>query len=136
VTQKGGTANLGPGPTGALTWNANGSLAQLSIVDPFNTRDNGQTCVNTHADLGRISQVNCVNGDWGQNFGYDPFGNITKSQFGTYSNGTFQPTYDQTTNRCSALMGHNLTFDGAHNYAWDADGNLNKLDSAAAIVYL
>jgi len=29
----------------------------------------------------------------------------------------------------------NLTYDVAHNYAWDADGNLNKLDSGAAMVY-
>jgi hypothetical protein len=40
------------------------------------------TCQHTYDDLARVSQVNCVNGNWGQNFTYDAFGNIKKSQFG------------------------------------------------------
>ena len=51
---------------------------------------------------------------------YDP----TTNHFSNTNNP--RPTYDQN---------GNLTYDVAHNYAWDADGNLNKLDSAAAMVY-
>ena len=66
---------------GTMTWNANGSLYSVALTDPFNSADTG-TCQHTYDDLARVSQVNCVNGNWGQNFTYDAFGNIKKSQFG------------------------------------------------------
>jgi len=118
---------------GAMTWNTNGSLYSVAITDQFNSANKG-TCNHTYDDLGRVSQVNCVNGNWGQNFTYDLFGNIKKSQFGTYTNGTFLPTYDLTTNRYSSFpsgpnptydANGNLTYDQFHHYAWDADGNLS-----------
>ena len=43
---------------GNLAWNANGSLANLAITDPYNSANN-QSCAYTHDDLARISSVNC-----------------------------------------------------------------------------
>jgi hypothetical protein len=66
-----------------LTWNANGTLQTLAIVDAINSTDT-QTCnyrtssVPGYDDLGRIANVSCGS-TWGQSFTYDPFGNITKS---------------------------------------------------------
>ncbi len=39
--------------TGALTWNAVGTLASLGITDPFDT-SNAQSCSYSHDDLTRI----------------------------------------------------------------------------------
>ena len=130
---------LGPSPSGTLTWNGNGSLGQVALMDGFNS-GNSQTCAYSHDDLARISGVNCGTGKWNQTFTYgsDNFGNVnwsgssgmtlaydpTTNHFSTTNNP--RPTYDQN---------GNLTYDVAHTYAWDADGNLNKLDSGAAIIY-
>jgi hypothetical protein len=43
---------------GNLTWNPNGSLAQLAITDPFNSA-NQQTCTYSQDDLARIASANC-----------------------------------------------------------------------------
>jgi len=68
---------------------------------------------------------------------YDAFGNITKT---VPLNGTglsFQPTYDTSKNWISALPGitttndanGQMTYDGAHNYTWDAEGKMHGLDT-------
>lgn len=54
---------------------------------------------------------------------------------------SFQPTYDNTTNRFLTLPAATpaydnngqLTYDGFHHYAWDADGNLASLDNGAIV---
>jgi RHS repeat-associated protein len=110
---------------GNLTWNGNGSLQQLAITDPFNA-SNQQTCTYGFDDLARIKSVDC-GAAWSQTFGFDAFGNIMKS--GTIS---FQPTYNPATNRYDSIPGvpkppdyydlnGNLTRDGLHTYAWDAE---------------
>jgi len=110
--------------SGSLTWNPNGALRQLVIVDPFNSAD-AETCNYGADDLNRVSSVNCVNGStniWSQNFSYDAFGNITKS--GSIS---WIPGYNTTTNQY-ALGGSsydangNLTNDTFNKYTWDANG--------------
>jgi len=55
--------------TGSLTWNGNGSLAQLSITDQFYAANN-QTCAYTHDELARINKVDCGSGFWGQTMTY------------------------------------------------------------------
>src|SRR5207245_1287100 len=54
--------NIGSSPTktmtGSLTWNANGTLQQLAIVDPWNSGGN-QTCLYGFDDLTRIVGANC-----------------------------------------------------------------------------
>ncbi len=75
--------------TGALTWNANGSLGELVITDNIPGTGDTQTCNYTHDDLGRIASAACTGGDnWSQTFSYDALGNVLKS--GTQS---FQPNY-------------------------------------------
>jgi hypothetical protein len=84
--------SVGSTPTtvaGNLGWNANGTLASLGITDQFNSA-NTQNCTYSYDDLARIVGVNCGS-VWSQTFGFDPFGNLTKS--GSVS---FQPGYTYT----------------------------------------
>lgn len=149
--------NMGTGPqsqTGVLTWNANGTLGQMQITDQINTA-NTQTCTYTHDDLTRIASANCGS-VWAQTFGFDPFGNLTKT-----GSANFQPTYTGTpsvpgsgspTNQYYNLLGGpngtsnyydgngNLISDGvggtAHTYTWDADGNMLSTDgSSVTMIY-
>ncbi len=94
---------------GNLTWNANSTLEQLAITDPFNSADQ-QTCNYTYDDLGRIASVNCGSA-FSQTFSMWALGNITKT--GTLS---FAPSYNTSTNQITSV--------GAQNYTYDADGNL------------
>jgi len=124
--------------TGALTWNANGSLNQLQIADTYNSGNN-QTCAYNHDEFGRISKVDCGSGKWGQTFGYDAFGNITKTAFSGQAT-SFWPGYTASTNQfsctgCTYDYNGNLTFDGYNNYAWDADGKLSQFQRGTASVY-
>ncbi len=120
--------------TGTLTWNANGTLKQLAVVDPFTT-GNTETCTNLYDDLSRLISNQC-GAVWGQTFTYDVFGNIGKS--GTTS---FQPTYNLS-NRFSTLpvgtptydMNGNVLTDGFHTYSWDAAGKTTQIDPAASVV--
>jgi RHS repeat-associated protein len=106
--------------SGTLTWNPNGSLQQLVIVDPTNSSD-AQTCQYSADDLGRIGSANCGS-IWSQTFSYDPFTNISKS--GSIS---WLPGYSSSTNQYS-LGGTsydangNLLNDTFHTYTWDAEG--------------
>jgi hypothetical protein len=99
--------------TGTLTWNANGTLGQLAITDPFYSADN-QTCTNTYDALARISSNSCTSSGWAQTFSYDAFGNISKS--GSIS---WQPNYnnvaDQYQSGWQGISGK---------VAYDASGNL------------
>ena len=115
--------------TGALTWNANSTLKQLAITDPFNSGDT-QTCNYGYDDLTRLTSANCGT-PWSGTYTFDPFGNLAKSGSmnfaASYSNstnrmtlvGTLTPTYDANGNVLS---------DGAHTYSWDADGNSITVD--------
>lgn len=125
----------------ALNWNPNGTLGQLAITDALNSNDT-QTCTYAHDDLVRIASVNCVNGStnlWNQTFGFDPFGNITKSVPTGGTGTSFAPTYNTSTNHFATLptgtptydSNGDVTSDGLHSYQWDADGNSVVVDSVA-----
>jgi RHS repeat-associated protein len=118
--------------TGTVGWNPNGSLGSLNISDPFSTA-NTQNCSFAADDLARISQVNCGT-IWGQNFTYDPFGNITKNKIAGTGATSFTPTYQSSpsiTNRVSSVGGVSATYDANGNslndtfrtFTWDADSN-------------
>ena len=118
--------------TSTLNWNANGSLGSLAITDQLNS-SNTQTCNYSHDDLGRIASANCGT-VWNQAFGFDPFGNISK----TATAGTsFLPTYSQSTNRYSSVPGCAPSYDAngfatndcSHTYSWDSAGNPLSIDS-------
>ena len=130
-TSKAGTANT---QTGGLTWNANGTVQQLVMTDTYNST-NQQTCSYTYDDLGRLGPVNakgvnCVSGSttlWQQTFGYDAFGNITKSGTGNWT-----VNYNTSTNQIQGWtydgMG-NLKNSGDHTYTYDAEGRPVTVDS-------
>ena len=92
----------GSSMTGALTWNANGSLQQLAITDPFNS-NNAQTCTYQHDEVARIAAVNCGTGKWNQSFSYGSsgFGNVnwTGSGLGT----SFTAAYNTGNNHFASL---------------------------------
>jgi len=114
---------------GNLTWNPLGTLASLSITDPFNSAD-AQTCSYSHDDLTRIASANCGS-IWSQTFSYDAFGNINKS--GSMS---FGATYSPTTNHMTLIgsstptydSNGNVTNDFLHTYTWDANGRPTTAD--------
>ena len=117
---------------GQLLWNAMGTLASLTITDPFDSGDN-QTCSYVYDDEGRIASVNCGS-VWSQTFSYDPFGNINKS-----GSSSFQATYNEATNRMSEIgsstpsydANGDVTNDFLHSYAWDANGRPVTVDTVA-----
>jgi RHS repeat-associated protein len=116
----------GQSAVGKLTWNANGTLQQLFITDPFNSQDN-QTCNNTYDDLARISGNNCGS-VWAQTFSYDAFGNVTKS--GSIS---WQPGYNASTNQytlggTSYDANGDLKTDTFNTYTWDVYGDLASVN--------
>jgi RHS repeat-associated protein len=128
--------NVGATPqsyVGTLTWNANSTLNQLAITDPFNSADT-QTCNYAHDDLTRIASANCGSAA-AQTFSYDPFGNLSKSG-SPYS---FLPIYSTSTNHMTSLGSFtptydnngNLLNDGVHSYAWDASGHSTTLDGVS-----
>jgi RHS repeat-associated protein len=116
--------------TGTLGWNANGSLGSLNISDAFNSA-NTQNCAFAADDLSRVSQVSCGT-IWGQNFTYDPFGNIQKVGISGSGGSTFSPTYQSSpsiTNRVSQVGSISATYDANGNstndtfrtFTWDAE---------------
>ena len=117
----------GSSEIGNLTWNQNGSIKTLAITDPFNAGD-AQTCNYVHDDLSRIASANCGT-PWSQTFGYDAFGNVTKS-----GSITWQPGYSASTNRYTLAgtsydSNGNLLNDSFHSYTWDTDSNPATIDA-------
>ena len=90
-----------------LTWNANGSLQQLTLGDKCQV----QTCSYAHDDLSRIASVACTGNTWSENFSYDPFGNISMS--GTVQ--SWQATYNESTNRIQTIPGASASYDAKGN---------------------
>ena len=121
---------------GILGWNANGTLASLTIGDPFNSTDS-QSCSYAYDQWFRMEGPQCGS-VWSQTMSYDAFGNISTS--GTVS---FMPTYNQATNRYVTIPSGTLSYDangqltsdGFHTYEWNADGNLGSLDGTIVSVY-
>jgi RHS repeat-associated protein len=129
---------------GGLTWNANWTLKQLAITDPYNTGNNNKTCGYTYDDLARLSQVDCGSGNWGQTFSYldnvtnniAAFRNISKSVITGRTGQSFTATYSDTTNRLTTSgvtydNNGNLTYDGSSHYTWDGEGNMATLGGNA-----
>jgi RHS repeat-associated protein len=129
---------------GTLTWNPNGTLAKLKIVDNLPGAIDSQTCSYFYDDLGRLGGQN-TNGYsvdcgsvWQQLFTFDAFGNITKS-----GSITFTPTYSATTNRFT-ISGVNVQYDGNGNlltdninntYTWDPNFGNPKSVNGIGLVY-
>lgn len=92
-----------------------------------------QTCTYGYDDVPRITGTNCGS-VWSQTFSFDPFGNITKN-----GSSMFQPLYNNGRNRITSVGSSNAsydnngnaTYDTAHYYGWDADGNSISVDNGA-----
>ncbi len=127
--------------TGALTWNANGTLQKLQITDQINSA-NSQTCTYGYDDLTRLTSAICGSG-WSQTFSFDPFGNLKKT-----GSAHFLPTYTGETGAGSPVNQYyqipgggsgtsnyydangNLKNDITHTYTWDADANMAGVDGS------
>ncbi len=116
---------------GTLTWNANGTLGNLTIADGLNAADS-QSCNYYYDALGRLGgtdsngyTVDCgTDGSiWGQTFSYDQFGNITKA--GNIS--SFLPTYSTATNQFT-VSGESIQYDANGNMLKDNQGNTYTWD--------
>jgi RHS repeat-associated protein len=135
------TFQVGSGSeTGALGWNANGTLKTLAINDGFNA-GGSQNC-NTNPslatgtgydDLGRLVGVDCGSGGWGQTFSYDQYDNLTKNVISGRTGITWNPGYSSSNNHYnigSYDSRGNVASDTFHNYTWDDINKLKSVDSS------
>jgi RHS repeat-associated protein len=127
--------------TGALTWNANGSLGSVAISDGFNSGGT-QTCnfgISGHPgydDAGRLIYDDCGSGGWGQSFSYDSSGynNLTKAVLSGRTGITFNPGYNTSNNQFASGFGGtydsdgNLTYDTNHHYTYDQHNKVASID--------
>jgi hypothetical protein len=115
--------------TGNLSWNQNGTLKQLAIIDGFNSGGT-QTCNfnpllatgTGYDDWGRLIGVDCGSGQWGQTFSYDIYDNLSKSQIAGRQGTNWLPGYSTTTNHCNGCTydaNGDVTGDGNNVYGWN-----------------
>ena len=121
---------------------ANGAYVQF-YAEIHGGSDTDRTSTTAYFDTATFTASGAL---WGQNFAYDPFGNITKT-VPTGANGmTFNVNYDYTnnTNRITTSpysytstsdpngKTGNMTADASHTYSWDTDGHLTAIDSGSS----
>jgi RHS repeat-associated protein len=119
--------------TGTLGWNPNGSLGQYQIADGFNAAGS-ETCYSNSSgylgygydDLDRLIEFDCGNGNWGQEFSYDQYDNLSKSVISGRNGTTWNPVYSTSpsNNHCNSPCAYdsngNMTGDGNDVYGWNA----------------
>ena len=136
---------------GSLTWNANGSLRTLAIVDGFNaggtqTCNYGTSSTAGYDEQGRLVSAVCANSSgtnvWGQSFSYDVFDNLSKSVPVGDTGLTWLPGYNQANNQytlggTSYDANGNLLNDTFHTYTWNQDNHPLTVSggTSAAMVY-
>ncbi len=111
--------------TGTLTWNPNGTLSKIATTDGFNA-GGSLTCVsNSTGSLGygyddwtRLSTFDCGSGNWGQNFTYDVYDNMSKNVITGRTGTSWSPTYSSLTNHFTPG-----TFDSDGNTTSDGSGS-------------
>jgi len=115
--------------TGNLYWNANNTLGYLTVSDGFNS-GGSETCYSNasgsvgagYDDLGRLVEFDCGSGNWGQQFAYDQYDNLTKTVLSGRTGTTWNPTYN-TSNQCPSPCTYdsdgNMTADGNEVYGWN-----------------
>jgi len=113
--------------TGVPNWSPNQTLQQLAITDGFNS-GGSQTCASSYDDLVRLTVFDCGSGNWGQDFGYDQYDNLTQTVISGRSGGTWNPGYNSSNNRVTGATydaSGDMTNDGGMNvYGYD---QFNKL---------
>jgi len=115
--------------TGTPTWNTNGTLAEVQIVDGFNS-GGSQTCYSNSSsalgygydDWGRLVEFDCGSGNWGQQFSYDTYDNLTTSVISGRTGTSWNPGYSTTNNHCNGCAydaNGDVTGDGSSVYGWN-----------------
>jgi RHS repeat-associated protein len=147
------SASVGSTPTvisGSLSWNANGTLQQLTISDGYNSADT-QVCSYLYDDFVRvagitgsnpIAGVNCVNGStkvWNETYTYgsDSFGNLSKTTTGPGTSWACTACYNTATNQYNSTLSGNIRYDSDgnllndtfHSYTWLPDGHVATIDT-------
>jgi RHS repeat-associated protein len=129
--------------TGTLTWNLNGSLSSLAVIDGFNAGGthtckygDPSTSIPGYDQLGRLIKVDCGANIWQQNFSYDAFGNLTKTVPTGGTGITWIPGYNSANNHYTLAgtsydAAGNLLTDTFHTYTWDANRHPATIDSSA-----
>jgi RHS repeat-associated protein len=109
--------------TGTLTWNGNGTLQKLNVADTYNPTDT-QNCAYGYDDLARLASANCGTTIMNQNFGYDIWGNITKTVPTGSTGYAYNPTYDSHNHASTSQYDSdgNTTSEGLNSYTYDAEG--------------
>ena len=125
--------------TGTPSWNANGTVRGLIIVDGVNSGADSEACdygtgSNTGYDeIGRLVRVNCMNGStpvWGQNFTYDAYDNLKKTVPTGQTGTSWTPTYNAANNQYTTATydsNGNLLTDTFHSYTWNQDNHLKTI---------
>jgi hypothetical protein len=114
---------------GTLTWNANGTLKTLAIVDGFNAGGT-QTCNFTYDDLARLLTDNC-GAIWNQSYTYDQYDNFSKS-----GSTNWNPGYNATNNHITGA-GYDgagrVIYDLNNSYSWDSYGKMASANAGASV---
>jgi len=128
--------------TGTPSWNANGTLRGLTIVDGVNSGADSEVCdygtssIPGYDEIGRLTRVNCMNGStpvWGQNFTYDAYDNLSKTVPPGQTGTTWTPTYNTANNQYSQGTydsNGNLLTDTFHTYTWNQDNHPKAITDA------
>jgi RHS repeat-associated protein len=127
--------------TGTLNWNPIGTLGSLAIVDHFNsvgtlTCNFGTSGHMGYDDWNRLLYDDCGSGNWGQQYSYDQYDNLTKSGISGRTGTTFNPGYNSANNQFASGFGAsydsdgNLTYDTYHHYAWSEYDKLKSVDGS------
>ena len=134
--------------TGTLSWNANGTLNGLTVVDGVNAGADSEVCTYGRSGtagydpIGRLVNVDCWNGGtavWGQAFTYDVYNNVKKTVPTGQTGSTWSPTYSSTTNQYSTATydanGNILTDGSGNTYIWNQDDHVLKVNGGNASNY-
>jgi len=113
---------------GTLTWNANGTLQKLAIVDGFNAGGT-QTCTFGYDDIARLLSDNCGSTIWSQTFSYDQYDNLKKTGNPGIS---WIPGYSSTNNQYTTIgatydANGRMTYDSFNSYTWNTFGNMSSV---------
>ncbi len=136
--------------TGYLSWNQNGTLLSLSIVDGFNasgtqycTYGNSDPLTVGYDELGRLLSVQCENvydiNLWGRTFSYDQYNNLTKTVPPGDTGISFAPGYSSANNRFQNGSTYdsngNLLTDTFNAYTWNQDNHVLTLNAGVKNYY-
>jgi RHS repeat-associated protein len=102
----------GANEIGVLTWNPNNTVQNLVITDGFNS-GGSQTCASSYDDLARLAVFDCGSGNWGQDFAYDQYDNLTQTVPSGRSGSTWNP-------------GYNVSYNYVTGATYDASGDMTK----------